>query len=123
MNQKFWALALVGAAAWACSSPSTETPEALPEQPFEYAAQLDTLELGEERVYAVNYQLIGGLKAATVQYQLNLVAGSRQMADTLTEYLQPGDTLSGTYLFVDVPVSEGTAAFSSHLEILPSDVQ
>ncbi len=81
------------------------------------------MELGEERVYAVNYQLIGGLEAATVQYQLNLVAGSRQMADTLTEYLQPGDTLSGTYIFVDVPVSEGTAAFSSHLEILPSDVQ
>jgi hypothetical protein len=123
MNQKFWALALVGAAAWACSSPSTETPEALPEQPFEYAAQLDTMELGEERVYVVNYQLIGGLKAVTVQYQLNLVAGSRQMADTLTEYLQPGDTLSGTYIFVDVPVSEGMAAFSSHLEILPSDVQ
>jgi len=123
MNQKFWALALVGAAAWACSSPSTETPEALPEQPFEYAAQLDTMELGEERVYAVNYQLIGGLRAVTVQYQLNIVAGSRQMADTLTEYLQPGDTLSGTYIFVNVPVSEGTAAFSSHLEILPSDVQ
>lgn len=123
MNQKFWALALVGAAAWACSSPSAESPEALPEQPFEYAAQLDTMELGEERVYAVNYQLIGGLEAATVQYQLKLVAGSRQMADTLTEYLQPGDTLSGTYIFVDVPVSEGTAAFSSHLEILPSDVR
>ena len=123
MNQKFWALALVGAAAWACSSPSTGTPEALPEQPFEYAAQLDTMELGEERVYAVNYQLIGGLEAATVQYQLKLVAGSRQMADTLTEYLQPGDTLSGTYIFVDVPVSEGTVAFSSHLEILPSDVR
>lgn len=123
MKQKFWALALGIAVAWSCTSPSAEAPEALPEQPFEYAAELDTVELGAERVYAVNYQLIGGLEPATVQYQLQLVAGSRQMADTLVEYLQPGDTLIGSYIFIDVPVSEGTAAFSSHLEILASDVQ
>jgi len=122
MNQKIWALALVVAVAWACSSPTPETVE-VPEQPYELAAALDTVELGEERIYAVNYQLIGGLEAATLEYQLNLVAGSRRMADTLVEHLMPGDTLSGTYIFVDVPVSAGAAAFSSHLEILASDVQ
>ncbi|HAB35773.1 MAG TPA: hypothetical protein DCE58_04140 [Cryomorphaceae bacterium] len=116
MKQKFWAMALLGVSLWACSTPAAEeTP--LPEQPYEFAAELDTVELGAERVYAVNYQLVGGLKAATVSYRLRLIAGSRQMADTLQEYLQPGDTLTGTYLFVDVPVSEGVAAFSSNLEI------
>jgi hypothetical protein len=121
MKQKFWALALLGVSLWACSTP-TEEKTSLPELPYEYAANLDTVELGPARIYAVNYQLVGGLEAASVKYHLRLVAGSSQMADTLQEYLQPGDTLSGTYLFVDVPVSEGVAAFSSHLEIL-TDVQ
>ncbi|HAB31927.1 MAG TPA: hypothetical protein DCL07_01220 [Cryomorphaceae bacterium] len=109
----------------ACTAPEN-TSEDLATQsllPFEYAAQLDTVELGAERVYRVHYTLVGGLRDTTVRYTLQLIAGKVKAHDTLIEFLKTGDTLVGDYLFVEVPVSSGKAAFSSHLETIPPNGQ
>lgn len=107
---------------WACSPASeSEIPNASHPLPYEYAASLDTIELGEERLYTLRYILVGGETDTTVAYRIQLVAGSSVSADTLVEYLAAGDSLHGEYVFVDMPVSLGAAAFSASVQPFSPD--
>ncbi|MDG1253086.1 MAG: hypothetical protein P8N56_05340 [Schleiferiaceae bacterium] len=91
------------------------TPDETHEVPFEMASRLDTVELGESRVYAVHYTWVGGIQDTSVVYYLSLYAGSTSESDTLYEFLNAGDTVEGDYIFINVPVSSGVAAYKSHL--------
>jgi len=102
----------------ACTQPNVvnATPEEHHEIPYEMASQLDTVELGESRVYAIHYMWVGGMKDTSIVYYLSLYAGKASESDTLYEYLAAGDTVQGDYIFSSVPVSSGTAAYKTHLE-------
>ena len=113
---------LIVASVWACS-PTTESETSIESHPFpyEYAAELDTIELGEEWLYTLRYTLVGGETDTTVSYRFQLVAGSVRAADTIIEYLAAGDSLHGEYVFVDMPVSLGAAAFSASVQPISPD--
>ncbi len=91
--------------------------------PYEYAAQLDTVELGVERLYVLRYTLVGGETDMMVTYRIQLVAGSLVTVDSVLEFVAAGDSLHGEYVFVDMPVSHGAAAFSASVQPLIADGQ
>lgn len=121
MNKAFLPLSFAGFI-WACSPVSeSETPNASHPLPYEYAAWLDTIELGEERLYTLRYTLVGGDTDTSVAYRIQLFAKSSTSVDTLVEYLAAGDSLHGEYVFVDMPVSLGPAAFSTSVQPFSPD--
>jgi hypothetical protein len=77
--------------------------------------QVDTTEFNEERFFSVNYELIS-LKEGYFQIGLELQQNNDSKKDSIFEYLSEGDTLKGTFYYVDFQVSKGLAKVLGRLD-------